>query len=156
MLKYRLLLIVWGLVISLSLSAQTYLLQLYPGSVNPSILCTSMTIGGYEIDDVIIDTGSTATQLTLADYTELRERGILTSSNFVGEVNTRNSNGTYCKKLKYRIPMLVIGNLQVTNLEVIFEGSDNKTSPRLVGLNFFRLFKNVAIDFSENTLMLVK
>lgn len=154
--KCRLMLIVWGLVMSLSLYSQTYRLKLQSGSVNPSILCTTMSIGGYEIEDVIIDSGSTATQLTLADYTELRERGILTSSNFVGEVNTRNSNGTYCKKLKYRIPSIIIGGLRVTNLEVTFDTNDGQSTPRLVGLNFFRLFQTVTIDFNENTLVLAK
>lgn len=142
------------LMSSLHLLAQEYMVALVPGKTNPALLCTTISFQEYQIDNVIIDTGSTTTQLNHKDFVTLKKNGLLSSANLLGEVKTRDCNGVITAKQKYRIPLMSIGGIKIRNLEVIFDKEENAS--RLLGLNFFRLFRNVSIDFNEKTLVLIK
>lgn len=151
---YKLVTLLMVLIITLPISAQEYIIKIVPGKNNPSLLCTYMHVGGYRMDNVIIDTGSTTSQLNYKDYIQLKISGILTDANLIGTVKTRNANGIITSKPKYRIPSMTIGSTTVHNMEVIFDSSENAS--RLLGLNYLKLFKSVTLDISDSTLILVK
>ena len=140
----------------MSLSAKTYTIHLEPCSFNPTAMCTNVSISGYQMKDVFIDTGATTSQLTYKDFIELRKRGVLSSSNFLCESTARDANGTERKTQRYRIESLNIDGVLVQNLVVIFTSKDCPNAKRLLGLNFFKFFRFFMVDFEDNILMLIK
>lgn len=140
---------------SLTLSAQqSYVIRYSAASHNPALISLSLTVDSYCMDDVIIDSGSTTTQLTYTDYVHLKNSGYLTRDSYIGSVQTRNCNGQIVNKPKYRLKTVKLGTITLNNVDVIFDTVNKTNNIRLLGLNFLNRFSSVNVDFNSKTLTL--
>ena len=107
------------------------------------LMYVSITVSGYRMGDVIVDTGSNKSLLAYEDYVEMKRRGIISRDNFAGYVNIRTSANTVARRESYCIDGLDFLGFRLDNVVVIFDTSSKISRTRIIGMNILGRFDKI-------------
>jgi len=113
------------------------------GNNGNDLMYVSITVSGYRMGDVIVDTGSNKSLLAYEDYVEMKRRGIISRDNFAGYVNIRTSANTVARRESYCIDGLDFLGFRLDNVVVIFDTSSKISRTRIIGMNVLKNFSKI-------------
>ncbi len=113
------------------------------GNNGNDLMYVSITVSGYRMGDVIVDTGSNKSLLAYEDYVEMKRRGIISRDNFAGYVNIRTSANTVARRESYCIDGLDFLGFRLDNVVVIFDTSSKNSRTRIIGMNVLKNFNKI-------------
>lgn len=104
--------------------------------------------------DMIYDTGSTETMLSLAEAEYLYRKGLLTEADFIEEQSLSMADGSITEGLKIRLKQLAVGTdkngFYIEDIEATVTGSHN--SMLLLGQNVMQYFRSISVDTEEGVI----
>ena len=107
------------------------------------LMYVNASVSGYQLSDVIIDTGSNKSLLSYSDYVEMKKRGIISKDNFAGYVNIRTSANTVARRECYSIDRFEFLGFTLDNVVVIFDTVNKNSDTRIIGMNILKMFDKI-------------
>jgi aspartyl protease family protein len=132
-------------------------MSLYAGSINipyseqhGNTITIPVKINGMGLD-MIFDTGASSTCITLAEARYLYEKGTLTQSDFLEEMNYQTADGNISVGLRINLREVQIGDkITLQNIEALVV--ENQQAPLLLGQSVMKKFREISVD-RENKLV---
>lgn len=106
-------------------------------------------IEGYEIEDLIFDTGCVTTLLLDEDLERLKKLGIVSEKDRKPDTYMKGYDGRKMQVKKYVVPSLTIGRMRLRNVVVLFSPV---AKTRTLGQNVMRRFEKIAINYKDNSM----
>lgn len=123
-------------------------LIIIPYRLDGGVKCIPVTVNGYTFD-MIIDTGCSTNQISLAEAKYLYDKGAFTTDDILGQAQGQLADGSICINMVVNLKEVSIDST-LTFKNVKATVSDNLRAPLLLGNEILNRVASVTIDNEKN------
>ena len=130
-------------------SENSIILNTYNNTTSYNGIYTTISIGNYTMNDVMIDTGSTFTVLNYNDYNYMLSHNIISEKDYICDNTMSTPSGSHTVK-RYNVKSINIDNITLHNVMICFNISCPFKNLRVLGMDTINEFDTFTINFKTN------